>query len=373
MTIPFVALRRQHEALREELDAALAAVLDGDRFIGGPHVEAFEQSFAAFCGAREAVGVASGTDAIELALRALGIGAGDEVITAANTCIPTVAGIEATGALPVLVDVDEERFTLDPGELADGTTARTKAIVPVHLYGQCADMDAISSHAREHGLVVLEDAAQAHGAALDGRRAGSLGAAAAFSFYPTKNLGALGDGGAIVTDDPEVAATARELRSFGERGGGEAVRRGSNSRLDPLQAALLSVKLPQLDRWNDRRRDLAARYREALTTLVLQQHKRRLTLPTEAPGAHHVYHLFVVRSPRRDALTAALETRGVGTLVHYPRAVHQHPAYAHLARPGRLERSERLAREVLSLPLYPELRDDEAARVAEAVHEACGA
>ena len=372
MNVPFLDLRRQHDARRAELDAALADVLDGDRFIGGPRVKAFEREWASFCGAREAVGVASGTDAIELALRAFGIGAGDEVLTAANTCIPTVAGIEATGATPVLVDVDETRFTIDPAELADATSGRTRAIVPVHLYGQCADMDAIGAHAREHGLVVLEDAAQAHGAALGARRAGSLGDAAAFSFYPTKNLGALGDGGAIVTDDPEVAATARELRSFGERSGGEAVRRGSNSRLDPLQAALLSVKLPHLEAWNDRRRALAAGYRDTLqTTLVLKQHERCLpvALPQEMTCAHHVYHLFVVRSSRRDELAAGLARRGIGTLVHYPRAVHEHPAYAHLSRPGKLDRSERLAREVLSLPLYPELTDDEATHVVEAVRE----
>jgi dTDP-3-amino-3,4,6-trideoxy-alpha-D-glucose transaminase len=363
MRIPFLDLRRQHAGLRQELDEAIASVVGGDRFIGGPRVEAFERTFASYCGATEAVGVASGTDAIELSLRALGIGPGDEVITAANTCIPTVAGIEAAGAMPVLIDVDEGTFTLDPGELEGATTSRTRAIVPVHLYGQCADMDAIADHARRHGLAVVEDAAQAHGAALHGRRAGSLAAAAAFSFYPTKNLGALGDAGAIVTSDPGVAAAARELRSFGERSGGEAVRRGSNSRLDPLQAATLQVKLDRLDAWNDRRRTLADLYRRELSGVV--------TVPQEAPGAHHVFHLFVVRSPRRDALARELERRGVGTLVHYARAVHEHPAYRGLARPGRLTRSERLAREVLSLPLYPELTDEEAAAVVTAVGEAC--
>jgi dTDP-4-amino-4,6-dideoxygalactose transaminase len=363
VTIAFLDLRRQHAGLRDELDEAIAAVVDDARFVGGPRVEAFERELASYCGAADAVGVANGTDAIELALRALGVGPGDEVITAANTCVPTVAGIEAAGATPVLADVDERSMTLDPGELEDATTSRTKAIVPVHLYGRCADMEAISDHAERHGLVVVEDAAQAHGAALGGRRSGTLGAAAAFSFYPTKNLGALGDGGAIVTDDPTVAATARELRSFGERRGGEAVRRGSNSRLDPLQAAVLSVKLRRLDTWNERRRALAALYRAELAGVV--------AVPEEERDEHHVFHLFVIRSPRRDALASGLERRGVGTLVHYPRAVHEHPAYRELARPGRLERSEWLAREVLSLPLYPELTDDEAIAVAAAVREAC--
>jgi dTDP-4-amino-4,6-dideoxygalactose transaminase len=284
------------------------------------------------------------------------------VITAANTCIPTVAGIEAAGATPVLVDVDERTFTLDPGELEGATTARTRAIVPVHLYGRCADMEGITDHARRHDLVVVEDAAQAHGAALHGRRAGSLGDAAAFSFYPTKNLGALGDAGAVVTSDPDVAAAARELRSFGERGGGEVLRRGSNSRLDPLQAAVLSVKLTRLDEWNERRRSLAGFYRTALSGAV--------TVPEDTPGTHHVFHLFVVRSRRRDVLARELERRGVGTLVHYPRAVHEHPAYRDLARPGHLTRSEQLAREVLSLPLYPELTDEEAVEVVAAVQEA---
>ncbi len=363
MNVPFLDLRRRDAGLRAELDEALAAVVDDGRYVGGPRVEAFEREFAAFCGAREAVGVASGTDAIELALRALGVGTGDEVITVANTCVPTVAGIEAAGATPVLVDADERTFTLDPGELDDATTTRTKAIVPVHLYGRCADMDAIADHARRHGLHVLEDAAQAHGAALGGRRAGTLGSAAAFSFYPTKNLGALGDAGAVVTNDAAVAAGVRELRSFGERCGGEAVRRGSNSRLDPLQAAVLSVELPRLEAWNERRRGLAARYREELAEVV--------HVPDEPADGGHVHHLFVVRSPRRDELARELKRRGVGTLVHYPRAVHQHPAYRDLARPGRLERSERLAREVLSLPLFPELTDDEAAAVITAVREAC--
>ena len=258
MSVAFLDLRRQHASLRPELDEAIGEMLDGDRFIGGPRVEAFERELAAFCGVSASVGVSSGTDAIELSLRALGVGAGDEVITAANTCIPTVAGIEAAGATPVLVDVDETSFTIDPAELEGATTARTKAIVAVHLYGRCADVAAIGAFAAEHGLVLVEDAAQAHGAEHGGKRAGAHGVAAAFSFYPTKNLGALGDAGAVVTDDNAVAETVRELRSFGERRGGPAIRRGSNSRLDPLQASILSVKLRHLERWNDRRRALVS-------------------------------------------------------------------------------------------------------------------
>jgi dTDP-3-amino-3,4,6-trideoxy-alpha-D-glucose transaminase len=358
--VAFLDLRRQHRELRPDVDRAVADVVDAGRFIGGPSVESFERAFAAFCGAREAVGVASGTAAIELALRALGVGTGDEVITAANTCVPTVAGIEASGGRPVLVDVDDATLTIDPYELAGATTTRTKAIVAVHLYGQCADMDAIGAHAREHGLAVVEDAAQAHGARFGARSAGMLGTAAAFSFYPTKNLGAAGDAGAVVTEDANVAEAVRELRSFGERHGGPAVRRGSNSRLDALQAAILAIKLPQLEGWNRRRRALAAMYLEGLEGSGLR-------LPEVAPGRRHVFHLFVVRSPVRDALADKLARRGIDTLVHYPRAVHEHPAYRDLARPGRLERSERSSREVLSLPLYPELRDDEATAVIAAV------
>jgi dTDP-3-amino-3,4,6-trideoxy-alpha-D-glucose transaminase len=366
MTVAFLDLRRQAVELRGELAGAFADVLEAGRYVGGPAVESFERSFAAWCGTSEAVGVASGTQAIELALRALGIGAGDEVITAANTCVPTVAAVEATGATPVLVDADEDTCTLDPGELADAITARTRAIVPVHLYGRCAEMEAVAGFAREHGLAVVEDAAQAHGAELDGRRAGTLAAAGAFSFYPTKNLGALGDAGAVTTDDPELAERLRALRSFGERGRGEAVERGTNSRLDALQAAFLSAKLERLDAWNARRRELARRYLDALDGLPVG-------LPRERPGERHAYHLFVVCVRRRDEVRAELARRGIETLVHYPRAVQEHPAYRRLDRPGRLGRSEHLARDVLSLPLYPELTDDEADTVAAALREVLAA
>jgi dTDP-4-amino-4,6-dideoxygalactose transaminase len=356
--VPFLDLARSVRAHRAELDRAVADVLEDGRFVLGPSVEAFERAFAAACGAGHAVGVASGTDALTLALQAVGVRPGDEVVTVANTCVPTIAAIERAGAVPVLVDADAGSFTLDPAELADAVGERTRAIVPVHLYGRCAEMEPIASFARERGLAVVEDAAQAHGT-----EAGQLGDAAAFSFYPTKNLGALGDGGAVVTKDADVAERVRLLRSYGERERYDSVLSGGNSRLDALQAAVLLVKLAHLEAWNERRRELAARYRDGLADLPL-------VLPDEGM---HVYHLFVVRVAGRDAFRARLAELGIGTLVHYPRAVHEHPAYAHLARPGRLETSERLAREVVSLPLYPELTDDEADAVVRAVRDVLAA
>jgi dTDP-4-amino-4,6-dideoxygalactose transaminase len=359
MRVPFLDLTRQVSTLREQLERAIGEVLDRSRFVESEPLATFENVFAAFCGAEHAVGVASGTDAIEIALRAAGIGHGDEVITAANTCVPTVAGIEAAGAVPVLVDADEGTYTLDPAGLASALTERTRAIVPVHLYGQCADMEPIVAFAREHGLRVIEDAAQAHGAEYAGRRAGTLGDVAAFSFYPTKNLGALGDAGAVVTSDPEIAERARLLRSYGARKGHPSQFAGGNSRLDSVQAAVLLTKLPFLAVWNERRRRIAAMYHEALSGTAL-------SLPAEAAGRRHVYHLFVVRVPEREAFQAAVWKAGIETLVHYPWAIHEQPAYARLRRPG-LEVSEALCREVVSLPLYPELTDTEAEAVAAAV------
>jgi dTDP-4-amino-4,6-dideoxygalactose transaminase len=340
--------------------AAVQRVLDGGRFVFGEEVERFEAEFASYCGAAFAVGVASGTDALTLALAAVGIGPGDEVITAANTCVPTIVGIESAGAKPVLVDCDERTFTLDPELIEQALTSRTRAIVPVHLYGQCADLDAILTVASERGLKVVEDCAQAHGAEYHGRRAGSIGSAGAFSFYPTKNLGALGDAGAVVTNDPEVAERVRLLRNYGERERFEHVLRGRNSRLDTLQAALLRTKLPYLNGWNERRRSLAARYTAALEGTGI-------VTPVEAAGLRHVYHLYVIRTLARDAFRAALAERGVGTAVHYPRPVHLQPAYRQLVlHVGSLTTSERLAGEIISLPLYPELTEEEAEHVAAA-------
>ena len=358
MTIPFIDLRAQLEPLRGVVDAVLA---DGS-FVGGPRVVAFEREFAAYCGeSTTCVAVGSGTDAIELALRALGVGSADEVITAANTCVPTVAAIEAVGARAVLVDVLPGTATIDPERLPAAMTPRTKAIIPVHLYGRCADMEAIGAFADERGLVVLEDAAQAHGASFRGKRAGTLARAAAFSFYPTKNLGALGDGGAVVTTDEEVANRVRMLRSYGESERYRSELHGRNSRLDTLQAAILSAKLPQLDDRNRRRRKLAALYRSELEGAV--------QLLDDDEG--HAYHLFVVRVPDRDGLRDALAGEGVQTLVHYPRAIHQHPAYRSLAHPD-LRHSEELATDVLSLPLYPELPDEAVRTVAEVIRDFAG-
>jgi dTDP-4-amino-4,6-dideoxygalactose transaminase len=356
--VAFLDLARELEPVRAELDAAIAAVLDGGRFVLGPRVAEFERAFAAACGAREAVGVASGTEAIAIALRAAGVEPGDEVIVPAFTCVPTVAGVEAAGALPVLADVDGFTWNLDSAAAAAAVTARTRAVAPVHLYGLCADVDGL----RGLGLTVVEDAAQAHGAAVGGRSAGTLGDAAAFSFYPTKNLGALGDGGAVVTDDSAIADGARSLRAYGERGRYESVRRGWNSRLDELQAAILLARLPGLETAVERRRAIARRYDEALRGSPVRPQP-------EPPGARHARHLYVVSAPDRDAFRARLAADGIETLVHYPRAVHQHPAYATLGHEG-LAESERLAAEVVSVPLHPGLRDDEVDAVAEALARA---
>jgi dTDP-3-amino-3,4,6-trideoxy-alpha-D-glucose transaminase len=353
VNVSFLDLSRSVYALRAELDRAVAGVLDEGRFVLGPTVESFERAWSEATGAAHAVAVASGTDALALALRAAGVSLGDEVITAANTCVPTVAAIEAAGAAPVLADVDERTWTIDAGQVADVIGPRTRAVVPVHLYGRPAEHD-VYAVADEHDVRVVEDAAQAHGAPR------GSGVAAAYSFYPTKNLGSLGDGGALVTDDEWLADRARRLRVYGEEEQYRSVEPGVNSRLDALQAAVLNAKLPYLERWNRRRRELAEYYLEALAGCTLR-------LPADSPD--HVWHLFVVRSDDRDSFRRELAERGIETAVHYPRAVHEHPAYAHLGRMGGFAVAEALAREVVSLPLYPELKDTEAEAVAGAVRE----
>ncbi|MBA3366624.1 MAG: DegT/DnrJ/EryC1/StrS family aminotransferase [Actinobacteria bacterium] len=366
MHVRFLALDRQTARLRDELDTAVARVLESGRFVLGEELEGFEAEFAKFCGTRFAVGVASGTDALTIALQAVGVEPGDEVVTVANTCVPTIVGIEQAGARPVLVDVDPSTYTLDPDRLEEALSARTKAVVPVHLYGQCADMDGILRLAGEAGVQVVEDCAQAHGSAYRGRLAGALGRAAAFSFYPTKNLGAAGDAGAVTTDDPGVAEQARLLRNYGERERFHHVRRGRNSRLDPLQAAVLRTKLPHVERWNERRREVAAVYTAALAGTAVRP-------PTEATERVHSYHLYVVRAPERERFRTALLERGVDTDVHYPLPVHRQPAYGDLAPAGRsLTVSEELSGSIVSLPLHAELTDEEVAHVAQSAALSAG-
>jgi dTDP-4-amino-4,6-dideoxygalactose transaminase len=354
VAVPFLDLGRGAAAMRDELEDAFAAVVSRGRFVGGPAVERFEERWSDWCWAPYAVGVNSGTDAIALALRALGVGPGDEVITAANTCVATVTGIAGAGATAVLADVEPATWTLDPESAARAVTDRTRAIVPVHLYGQCADVAPL----RELGLPIVEDAAQAHGAEYEGKRRGDV---AAYSFYPTKNLGALGDAGAVVTFDEDLAERIRRLRSHGERAEarGIAVWPGVNSRLDELQAEVLLRKVEHLDEWNERRRQLAAFYLERLADADV-------VLPAEAERTKHCWHLFVVLVEDRHAFRARLRDRGVETLVHYPEPIHKQPAYAHLPR-VEVPVSERLCAQVVSLPLYPELTDAEADAVVEAV------
>jgi dTDP-4-amino-4,6-dideoxygalactose transaminase len=366
-------------AHREEILEAVTRVLDGGRYILGEETKAFESEFAAYCGVEHGIGVASGTDALQVALRAMGIGPGDAVLTVSHTAVATVAAIEMTGASAVLVDIDPATMNMSPDSLratikAYDVTHQLRAVIPVHLYGHPADMPAILTIAREHGLQVLEDCAQAHGAELlpvsvngkgaggRGQRVGSFGDAAAFSFYPTKNLGAFGDGGAIVTSDAGIADRARALREYGWRDRYISADAGVNSRLDELHAAMLRVKLRYLDAENDRRRQIAAAYGEALAGTFF-------TLPVEQAGARHVYHLYVIRTPHRDKLQAHLSERGVLTLVHYPQPVHLQPAYRERVpiAPDGLPVTEQVCGEILSLPMHPYMTDDEVSRVCEAL------
>jgi dTDP-4-amino-4,6-dideoxygalactose transaminase len=363
--VPFVDFAARVRALRGEIDAALARVLDSGWFVLGPEGEAFERELAAALGARDAVAVANGTDALHLALRARGVGPGDEVVTTSLSAAFTALAIVQAGAVPVFADVDPATLNLDPGAVAAAITPRTRAILPVHLYGHPADMDPILALARERGLVVVEDACQAHGARYRGRPVGTLAGLGALSFYPTKNLGALGDGGAVLVDDEAVAARLRRLRNGGQSDRYRHEEAGFNSRLDEVQAALLRVALRHLPAWTERRRALAGFYRRELEGTGLG-------LPVEQEYASAVHHLFVVRHPRRDALMAALRERGVGTLIHYPIPLHLQPAFLAASRgPGTRPVVERAAGEILSLPLYPELTDEQAGAVVGAVREAC--
>jgi dTDP-4-amino-4,6-dideoxygalactose transaminase len=351
-SIPQTDPKANYLAHKAEIDAAIAAVLESGRYILGREVEAFEREFAEYLGVAHVVGVGSGTDALHLALRACGVGPGDEVVTVSHTAVATVAAIELAGAIPVLVDIDPATFTIDCTCLEDllrgPRSARVKAIVPVHLYGHPANMPAVIEIASRHGLEVIEDCAQSHGANLRGRKTGTWGRMAAFSFYPTKNLGALGDGGAVVTNDPALAQRTRERREYGWRDRYVSASPGMNSRLDELQAAILRVKLRHLDCDNARRRELADAYGAVLAG-------SDLVLPQCQTEALHVYHQYVVRSAQRDALRARLRDQGIGTLIHYPVPVHLQPAYRDRIQHGLMARTKDAANEVLSLPMYPEL------------------
>jgi dTDP-4-amino-4,6-dideoxygalactose transaminase len=362
--IPYLDLKAQYRGIKDEIDAAVLRVLDSTQFILGEEVAAFEREFAAYCQASESVGLNSGTSALHLALLAAGIGAGDEVITTPFTFVATVAAIRYAGATPVLVDIEPDYFTIDPARIESAITPRTRAIVPVHLYGQPADMGPILELARRRGLTVIEDAAQAHGSEYRGRRCGSLAEIAAFSFYPGKNLGAYGEGGAITTTRQDLAATCRVLRDWGQETRYEHRLKGFNYRMDGIQGAVLRVKLRHLEVWTERRREVARWYVEALDPASIR-------LPKERPGCRHVFHVYAVRSDDRDRLRDALAKQGIQTGIHYPIPVHLQPAHTDLGyHAGDFPVAEAVAREVLSLPIYPEMNREQVRTIAAAVSEA---
>jgi dTDP-4-amino-4,6-dideoxygalactose transaminase len=362
--VPFLDLKAHHAPLRAEIDLAIGEVIDSGAFAGGPFVAQFENEFAPFCGSRHAIGVGNGTDALWLALLACGVGPGDEVITVPNTFMATAEAITYTGATPVFVDVDERTYTMDPGLLEQARTPRTKAIIPVHLFGQVADMDPILSFARKHGLYLIEDAAQAHGAEYKGRKAGSIGDVGCFSFYPGKNLGAFGEAGAVVTDDDKLQEKIRILRDHGQ------VRKyyhsmvGWNCRMDGIQAAILRIKLRHLDQANQRRRTHARQYGQ------LFQGLEEIVPPLEADYARHVYHIYPIRVRERDEVMRLLEGKGIGCGIHYPVPIHLQEAYQGLGyRAGAFPVSERICAELISLPMFPELTQAQVDLVVDSVRQ----
>jgi dTDP-4-amino-4,6-dideoxygalactose transaminase len=362
--VPFFDAAAQQRSVMAETQAAIQEVLDQARFIVGPQVGEFERAFAGFVGVGHAVGVSSGLDALRLALSAVDVGPGDEVILPANTYIATALAVSAVGARPVLVDCDPRTYLIDCGQIAPAITPRTKAVIPVHLTGQAADMDSILGLAGAHGLHVVEDAAQAHGTTYRDRSCGTLGTLGCFSFYPSKNLGACGDAGMVTTGDQRLADRVRRLRNYGEEVKYHHVEKGVNARLDTLQAAILSVKLRRLAAWNQARTEHASSYRRLLAGVG------DITFQEQAPGSNHVYHLLVVETERRDALREHLRAAGVQTGVHYPVPIHLQPAYQDLGyKPGDFPNAERLAARTLSLPMFPELRPDQIEFVADQVEQ----
>jgi dTDP-4-amino-4,6-dideoxygalactose transaminase len=377
--VPMLDLKRQYASIKDEVDAAVERVLTTQYFIGGPELDAFERESAAYLGARESMGCASGTDALWLSLEAAGVQPGDRIITSAFTFFASASSITRCNAIPVFADVDPATLNLDPvavEKLLNGSQP-TRAIMPVHLYGQCVDMDAFATMARQRGLAIMEDAAQAFGASWSGKKAGTMGKAGAFSFYPTKNLSAYGDGGAVSTNDEELAAHVRRLRNHGSRQRYYHEQIGWNSRLDAIQAAVLRVKLKHIDGWNLQRRAVAAKYETLLRESGLAQ-DGAITVNVQAPislfqtraEAFHIYHQYAVRAQRRDELRAFLTERGIGTEIYYPVPLHLQQSFAYLGyKPGDLPESERAAREALALPVFPELREDEQERVVGAIAE----
>jgi len=367
MKVPFLDLKAHHAPLTEEFDRAIREVIESSAFAGGPFVERFEEEFASFCGSSYAIGVGNGTDALWLALLALGIGEGDEVITVPNTFIATAEAITYCKARPVFVDVDPDTFTMNPAELEKSLTKKTKAIIPVHLFGQPADMDSILEFARANGLFVVEDAAQAHGAQYKGQKAGTMGDAGCFSFYPGKNLGAFGEAGAVVTNDPELRKQIQMLRDHGQSRKYYHSTMGWNCRMDGIQAAILSIKLSHLDKANSLRRKHALEYNQAFAGID------EVLTPFEAKYARHVYHVYAVRVQERDAVLRHLQEKGVGCAVHYPVPVHLQEAGRNLgSTKGAFPIAEKLADEFLSLPMFPELTEEQIEYVGRCVSETVG-
>jgi len=359
--VPFLDVRLQQQAIRGEIDAAIGQTFDSADFVLGEQLREFEDAFSRYCECGHAIGVSSGTAALHLALLALDVGPGDEVITVPNTFVATAEAILYTGAIPVFVDVDPETYCLDPGRLERAITPRTRAIIPVHMYGQPCDMEAIMAVAKLHDVAVVEDACQAHGASFMGRRVGSFGVAAAFSFYPTKNLGGVGDGGAVTTNDAQIASRIRALRHHAQREANVFPEVGFNYRLDTLQAAVLNVKLGHLDRWNARRREIVEKYRTGLrgTEYAFQ---------SQVPGSEPVYHILAVRHPRRTAVHEQLDAHGVGYGRHIVAPIHRQPGYRHLVREGEsFPVSESLSNQLVSLPVFPELTDEQVDHVVNAL------
>jgi dTDP-4-amino-4,6-dideoxygalactose transaminase len=359
--IPFGNLKAHYEANKFPINDAISEVLKSGWFILGEKTKEFEKEFSTYCGVKHGIAVASGTEAIQIALKACDIGIGDEVITVSNTCVPTVTGIELSGAKPVFVDIDPDTFTLDPAKIEERLNPRVKAIVPVHLYGQCADMDPILDIAKRHHLKVIEDCAQAHGAKYKGKIAGSLGDAAAFSFYPSKNLGAFGDAGMVITSNGEIAEKAEKIRNYGQTDRYHHEIKGLNSRMDEIQAAILLAKLPLLDDWNKRRKEIADLYKKEWKNLNIK-------IPVSVSFNEHIYHLFVIRIQKREKIKFILEQKGIQTLIHYPIPVHSQVSHKEFSDQSKwLTQTEKCSKEILSIPLYPELADHQIEYIVQEV------